>query len=40
MKALDLTLQFFKHRIFLMTSFSPRAEQRLLRKGLAEYQYF
>ncbi|MFL6559868.1 MAG: hypothetical protein ACJ8MO_27615 [Bacillus sp. (in: firmicutes)] len=33
-EGMDLTLEFFKHRIFLMSSFTPRAEEMLLKKNL------
>ncbi|MCL6571631.1 MAG: hypothetical protein K6T88_08090 [Bacillus sp. (in: Bacteria)] len=39
-EGMDIMLQFFKHRIFLMTSFSPRAEQILLEKKLNDVNVF
>lgn len=39
-EGLDFTLQFFKHRLFLMTSFSHRVEGILLNKDLDEVNVF
>jgi competence protein ComEC len=39
-EGLDFTLDFFKSRLFLMTSFSHRAEQRLMVKNLGEINIF
>lgn len=39
-EGMDLTLEFFNHRIFLMTSFTPRAEERLLTKNLENINVF
>lgn len=39
-EGLDFTLQFFKHRIFLMTSFSHRVEGELLNKNLDDINVF
>lgn len=39
-EGLDFTLQFFKSRLFLLTSFSHRAEQRLLTKNLGDINVF
>jgi len=39
-EGMDFTLDFFKQRLFLMTSFSHRAEQRLLTKNLGEIKIF
>jgi len=39
-EGLDITLEFFIHRLFLMTSFSQRAEQRLLTKNLGDINIF
>lgn len=37
---LDFTLQFFKHRLFFMTSVSKQAEKHLLRKNLGNIHIF
>ncbi|MEH7303496.1 hypothetical protein [Neobacillus drentensis] len=39
-EGMDLTFEFFNHRIFLMTSFTPRAEEALLRKNLENINVF
>jgi beta-lactamase superfamily II metal-dependent hydrolase len=39
-EGLDFTLQFFKHRLFLMTSSSDRAEENLLKKNLDDVNIF
>jgi competence protein ComEC len=39
-EGLDFTLQFYQHRLFLMNSFSERAEQNLLKKNLGDIQIF
>lgn len=39
-EGLDFTLNFYKHRIFFMNSFSDRAEQKLLGKKLGEVNVF
>ncbi|HEY2421145.1 MAG TPA: hypothetical protein VGI04_07010 [Neobacillus sp.] len=39
-EGLDFTLQFFNSRLLLMTSFSQRAEQRLLTKNLKNITIF
>jgi competence protein ComEC len=39
-EGMDLTLNFFNHRIFLMTSFTPRAEETLLTKNLENINVF
>lgn len=39
-EGLDFTLQFFKHRLFLMTSFSHRVEGILLNKNLDDINVF
>jgi beta-lactamase superfamily II metal-dependent hydrolase len=39
-EGLDLTLQFLKHRLFLMTSFSQRSEETLLKKNLNDVTIF
>ncbi|WP_066061049.1 hypothetical protein [Neobacillus soli] len=39
-EGMDLTLQFFMHRIFLMSSYSLRAEQRLLTKNIKDAHIF
>lgn len=39
-EGMDLTLQFFNHRIFLMTSFTPLAEKMLLKKDLENINVF
>jgi competence protein ComEC len=39
-EGMDLTLDFFNHRIFLMTSFTPRAEETLLKKNLENINVF
>ncbi len=39
-EGMDLTLEFFNHRIFLMTSFTPRAEETLLKKNLENINVF
>jgi len=39
-EGMDLTLDFFNHRIFLMTSFTPRAEETLLEKNLENINVF
>lgn len=39
-EGMDLTLQFFDHRIFLMTSFTPLAEETLLKKNLENINVF
>ncbi|ULT55453.1 hypothetical protein L1999_20440 [Neobacillus drentensis] len=39
-EGLDLMLRFFKHNLFLMTSFSQRAEQKFLAKHLEDVHVF
>ncbi|PFO02441.1 ATP-dependent DNA helicase [Bacillus sp. AFS076308] len=39
-EGMDLMLRFFKHNLFLMTSFSQRAEQELLAKNLVDIHVF
>ncbi|WHY84420.1 ATP-dependent DNA helicase [Neobacillus novalis] len=39
-EGMDLTLQFFKHTIFLMSSFSHQSEQILLKKNLKDVNIF
>ncbi|WHY75853.1 hypothetical protein QNH20_17200 [Neobacillus sp. WH10] len=39
-EGMDLMLNFFEHNIFLMTSFSHRAEQTLLKKNLKDVNVF
>ncbi|MEH7546175.1 ATP-dependent DNA helicase [Neobacillus vireti] len=39
-EGMDLMLRFFKHNLFLMTSFSQRAEQALLAKNLEDIHVF
>ncbi|MBV7507108.1 hypothetical protein KW850_17745 [Bacillus sp. sid0103] len=39
-EGMDLTFEFFNHRIFFMTSFTPRAEETLLRKNLENINVF
>lgn len=39
-EGLDFRLQFFKHRLFLMTSSSDRAEENLLKKNLDDINIF
>jgi len=39
-EGMDLTLDFFNHRIFLMSSFTPRAEEALLKKNLENINVF
>jgi competence protein ComEC len=39
-EGLDFTLQFFKHRLFLMTSSSGRVEEALLHKNLDDINVF
>ena len=39
-EGMDLTLDFFNHRIFLMTSFTPKAEETLLEKKLENINVF
>lgn len=39
-EGLDFTLEFFKHRIFMMSSFSVRAEQILLKRNLGDVNVF
>jgi len=39
-EGMDLMLNFFEHNIFLMTSFSNRAEQTLLKKNLKNVNVF
>lgn len=39
-EGLDFTLEFFKSRLFLMTSFSHKAEQKLLTKNLRDITIF
>ncbi|MEH7176652.1 ATP-dependent DNA helicase [Neobacillus vireti] len=39
-EGLDFSLQFFKHRLFLMTSSSDHAEENLLKKNLDEVTIF
>lgn len=39
-EGMDLTLEFFKHRIFLMTSFTSRAEETLMTKDLENINVF
>ncbi|MEH7129636.1 ATP-dependent DNA helicase [Neobacillus drentensis] len=39
-EGMDFTLNFFNHRIFLMTSFTQRAEETLLRKNLENINVF
>ena len=39
-EGLDFTLQFFKHRLFLMTSSSDHAEENLLKKNLEDVHVF
>jgi beta-lactamase superfamily II metal-dependent hydrolase len=39
-EGMDLSLQFFKHRVFLMTSCSPRAEQKLLKENIEDVNVF
>lgn len=39
-EGLDFTLDFYNHRIFLMSSFSQRAEQMLLKRNLEDLNVF
>jgi beta-lactamase superfamily II metal-dependent hydrolase len=39
-EGIDFTLQFFKHRLFLMTSSSQRVEEKLLTKSLDDVTIF
>lgn len=39
-EGMDLTLDFFNHRIFLMTSFTRRAEETLMEKNLENINVF
>jgi beta-lactamase superfamily II metal-dependent hydrolase len=39
-EGIDFTLQFFKHRLFLMTSSSQRVEEKLLTKNLDDVTIF
>jgi competence protein ComEC len=39
-EGMDLTLDFFNHRIFLMTSFTPHAEETLMKKNLENINVF
>jgi competence protein ComEC len=39
-EGMDLTLEFFNHRIFLMTSFTQLAEETLLKKNLENINVF
>jgi len=39
-EGMDLTLEFFNHRILLMTSYTPRAEETLMTKGLENINVF
>ncbi|MEH7117901.1 ATP-dependent DNA helicase [Neobacillus vireti] len=39
-EGMDLMLRFFKHNLFLMTSFSQRAEQKFLSKNLEDIHVF
>ncbi|WP_223593438.1 hypothetical protein [Neobacillus bataviensis] len=39
-EGLDFTLEFFNHRIFMMNSFSKRAEQKLLTRNLENLNVF
>jgi competence protein ComEC len=39
-EGMDLMLRFFKHNLFLMTSFSQRAEQKFLAKNLEDVNIF
>ncbi|MBO0958182.1 hypothetical protein J1P26_00430 [Neobacillus sp. MM2021_6] len=39
-EGMDLLLNFYQHNIFLMTSFSQRAEQTLLKKALKDVNVF
>ncbi|EKN69576.1 hydrolase [Neobacillus bataviensis LMG 21833] len=39
-EGMDLLLNFFQHNIFLMTSFTQRAEQTLLKKNLKDVNVF
>ena len=39
-EGMDIMLNFFKHNIFLMTSFSHRAEQTLLKKNIKDINVF
>ncbi|MFP5113373.1 hypothetical protein ACSU64_13440 [Bacillaceae bacterium C204] len=39
-EGMDLTLEFFNHRILLMTSFTPRAEKTLMTKDLENINVF
>ncbi|MEH7075181.1 hypothetical protein [Neobacillus drentensis] len=39
-EGMDFTLDFFNHRIFLMSSFSPRAEEALLKRNLENINVF
>ncbi|CRK83896.1 hypothetical protein [Neobacillus massiliamazoniensis] len=39
-EGLDFTLQFFKHHLFLMSSFSQHAKEKLLTKNLGEIKVF
>ncbi|ETI66627.1 ComEC/Rec2 family competence protein [Neobacillus vireti] len=39
-EGMDLTLQFLKHTIFLMSSFSKQAEQIILKKNLKDVNIF
>ena len=39
-EGLDFTLQFFKHRLFLMTSSSDHVEENLLKKNLEDINIF
>ncbi|NHC39126.1 hypothetical protein G6549_04045 [Bacillus sp. MM2020_1] len=39
-EGMDFTLDFFNHRIFLMTSFTQRAEETLLKKNLENINVF
>jgi len=39
-EGMDLMLRFFKHNVFLMTSYSQRAEQKFLSKNLEDIHVF
>jgi competence protein ComEC len=39
-EGLDFVLRFFKHRIFLMSSYSERAEEELFKKNLQDINVF
>lgn len=39
-EGLDFTLKFYKHRLFFMTSYSPRSQEMLMKKNLGDINVF